>query len=236
MSYEVTFPIPQRPNNPTSMELAIYRFQVKARKYHINQAALANNKDKLASARSERDAKHLDIERATIVSHSKAMENKLIEYRKESKDKNPLELLKEEHHPTNILARNLRAVGEPKPTTFHEAHHIIPGKGRYIQASIIACRLNLHRHGVGINDPLNGIWLRNFKRNKPHDWATEKAPGHREIHRHNYESWITANFSNNRLPDQIFLNRLNKVKRQLRDGTMPEKVMQKKDANWDGSV
>ena len=40
------------------------------------------------------------------------------------------ELLAEEHHPTAMLAKFMRAVPIPKPSTNHTAHHISPGKGK----------------------------------------------------------------------------------------------------------
>ena len=132
------------------------------------------------------------------------------------------------------LAKYLAASGEPKPTTFHEAHHIVPGKGSHKQAKIIEVRLILHSHGIGINDPYNGVWLANFIRNKKDDWATPPAPTHRKLHSFNYETWIVENLDIEDLPTEAYLARLRNIKRQLKDGTHPGKILEKKDVKWDG--
>lgn len=85
-------------------------------------------------------------------------------YRAESEGSSVKELAEEEHHPTEKLAKFLRAAGEPKPTSYHEAHHIVCGKGRYRQRLTYAARLRMHSFGIGINDPTNGVWLRNFEK------------------------------------------------------------------------
>ena len=117
------------------------------------------------------------------------------------------------HHPTSDLAKYLSAIGEPKPTNLHEAHHIISGEGRYNKAAIMDARLNLHLVGIGINDPFNGIWLINFMKNKKIDWSTPEAPPHRKIHRFNYETWIGATLGENMVTNKsVFLNKLRNVK------------------------
>lgn len=128
------------------------------------------------------------------------------------------ELAREKHHPTKTLRKNLFAAGEPKPSPIHEAHHIIPGKGRYLQYQMMICRLNLHSYGIGIHDPLNGMWLRNYEKNKPDDWATPEASGHRSLHCTEYERWISQKFMNDNVPDHVFVGWLKDVKRQLRYG------------------
>lgn len=117
----------------------------------------------------------------------------LAAYRAESKSASIKSLSNEAHHPTSKLAKFLRAIGEPKPTVNHEAHHIVAGSGRFNSAAILRARLNLHIVGLGINDPTNGTWLINFQSNKGIDWATEQAPANRKLHRYNYETWVGRN-------------------------------------------
>ncbi|SEA84645.1 AHH domain-containing protein [Alkalimonas amylolytica] len=224
---------PERPLNPSPLEMIIYLYEQKAHHFHHAKHQSAS-KSETSAQRAEREAKrtrdwkHLRLERRKIVAHIKLQES-LAAYREESKTKNIRELVAEEHHPTKKLARNLRAAGEPKPTPIHEAHHIIPGSGKHRRELMLQSRLNLHGYGVGINDPLNGIWLRNFAKNTPDDWATPESPPHRPIHTYNYETWIAAMFSNDNLPESVFLSRLRTVKRKLKDGTFPPNILEKRN-------
>ncbi|CCN71474.1 putative large secreted protein [Vibrio nigripulchritudo SFn118] len=228
----------RRPSNPSPMELGIYMYEKKAAKFHKErdkEAPLNETKSQKSKRldQARRDKLHLLGERRKLAAHAK-IQKELREYRTASLEKDEEDLVAENHHPTKILARNLLAVGEPKPTIQHEAHHIIPGKGRYLQEELIISRLNLHSFGVGINDPINGLWLTNFKKNKENDWATSDAPSHRSLHRYNYEKWISSNFSNDNLPEKTFLGRLTIIKRKIKNGKMPDKVMMPKDKNWNG--
>lgn len=228
----VNFPRPARPENPSPLEMVIYQYELKASAFHNgrNREAPANETAKQKAdriAKRDRDWQHLRLERRKIAAHLKMQEN-LTAYREGNKQKSLSELASETHHPTKMLARNLQAVGEPKPTPMHEPHHIIPGAGKHRKQLMILSRLNLHAFGIGINDPLNGIWLRNFAKNTADDWATPESPAHRPIHTFNYETWISSQFSNDNLPETVFLSRLQTVKRKLRDGTHPENILQRK--------
>ena len=234
----LNIPKPERPNNPSPLELAIYNYEVKAREFHIEKAKIATDDEpasgkKLRILKSERDWEHLRLERRKIAAHI-MLQEELVEYRTSNKSKSVKELSKESHHPTGKLARNLTATGEPKPTVMHEPHHIIPGKGCHQKVEMAVARMNLHAHGIGINDPLNGVWLRNFAKNTPDDWATPDSPAHRPIHTYNYETWINERFSNDNLPESVFLSRLQTVKREIKSGTHPQKILQSKDTNWTG--
>lgn len=228
----VSFPRPVRPENPTPLEMVIYQYELKASAFHNakNKSAPSNETAKQKAerlAKRDKDWMHLRLERRKIAMHVKMQEN-LTVYRDENKAKSIRELAAENHHPTKMLARNLQAIGEPKPTPIHEAHHIIPGAGKHRKQLMIMSRLNLHAFGVGINDPINGIWLRNFAKNTPDDWATPESPAHRPLHTYNYETWIASKFSNDNLPESVFLSRLQTVKRELRDGSHPENILERK--------
>lgn len=183
------YPKPERPQDPTPLEMAIYNYELKAKSYYDRQA----NEDSICMEKMNRDYIHLQSEMKRIESLCAAQEA-LAAYRSSNESKIPDELRKEPHHPTTKLAKFLTAVGEPKPTVNHEAHHIICGVGRFLKARMALARLNLHNHGMGINDPLNGVWLCNTEKNKKDDGATPDSVPHRRIHRKNYETWITSSF------------------------------------------
>ncbi|MCE9685811.1 AHH domain-containing protein [Shewanella sp. AS16] len=227
-------PLPERPLDPTPLEMIIYQYELKAREFHNTKnkaTAHSETEEQMAQriAKRDRDWQHLRLERRKISAHVMLQEN-LALYREENSSKTPRELLAEKHHPTKKLSRNLRATGELQPTPIHEAHHIIPGEGRHRKKLVMESRLNLHAYGIGINDPLNGIWLRNFAKNNPDDWATPESPPHRPIHTYNYETWIAAMFSNDNLPETVFLSRLHSVKRKLKDGSFPTNILEKKSS------
>jgi hypothetical protein len=57
--------------------------------------------------------------------------------------------------PSEILEANLEQVGEPRPSQYHEPHHIIPeGDERAARAREI-----LENAGIRPNDAANGVWL-----------------------------------------------------------------------------
>ena len=223
--------VPQRPLNPSPLEMIIYNYEVKAHAFHSDKSKSAP-KNETSKAKQERTAKHqrdwqhLRLERRKIAAHFK-LQTQLTQYREANSQRSVEQLMAEDHHPTKRLGRNLRAIGEAKPTSFHEAHHIIPGVGRYEQFKMEECRLNLHLYGYGINDPFNGVWLRNYEKNRPDDWATPESPSHRPMHTRSYENWIAEHFLSDNLPESIFLNRLRNVKVMLKTGTHPQRILQK---------
>lgn len=232
MQLQKTYPRPERPSDPSPLAMAIYNFELKAKKYH--DEANKQNPDAEKLKKLVKDYDHLQAEKKRIESVSIA-QIALKEYRELNSSSAQFELAEEQHHPTNILARFLFSVGEPKPTKEHEAHHIISGKGRYNQQAILRARLNLHMAGIGINDPHNGIWLINFVKNKSHDWATKDAPPHRKIHRYNYESWIGGSLGGDMNANKaLFMNKLRNVKVAIRTGTLPSKIFEKIDKQWKG--
>jgi len=95
----------------------------------------------------------------------------------------------EEHHPTKNLEAFMRAEGVPKPSFKHSAHHIVPGKGKD-QVINGRTRLHLHRYGIGINDPANGVYLLNKDKFTPH-WSMPLSRGHKKYHTKQYEVWVS---------------------------------------------
>ncbi|PKH31972.1 AHH domain-containing protein [Shewanella sp. ALD9] len=229
-----TYPQPTRPNEPSALEMAIYNFELKAKKYY--DAKQKSNNSKQVQSQLDQDYKHLQEQRKRIESVAIA-QSYLQDYRDVSSKASLSDLKSEAHHPTRKLANFLFAIGEPQPTSNHEAHHIISGKGRFLQAQIIAARLNMHLCGIGINDPINGTWLINFLSNKQFDWATSEAPPHRKLHRQNYERWIGTTLGKKGLSTQgkaKFFNELRIVKNHIRTGTLPANIFEADEQIWKG--
>lgn len=231
------YTIPPRPSNPTPLEMAIYEFQKKALAYHHKKALLngANKAPELQAkelAALEQDWRHLERERIRI-SVQAGLQQELDDYRTAGRLMTSAELRNEAHHPTAVLARNLTAVGEPKPSPDHDPHHIIMGKGRWRSDLMMRTRLTMHMHKIRINDPLNGVWLPRNKNDKGH-WATPESPAHKDIHRYNYETWIVSKFVLAGRDEAKFRNTLLDVKTKLRFGGYPSNILAPKDVNWRG--
>ncbi|MBJ7553130.1 AHH domain-containing protein [Marinomonas spartinae] len=228
------YPQPERPSDPTPLEMAIYNYELKAKAFYDKKARLGDAKEADVTKRLNQDYKHLEQERKRLKSIT-VIQEVLEKYREESRSSDEDTLMMEEHHPTQKLASFLTASGEPKPSIKHEAHHIIPGKGRFQQPATARARLFLHGHGLGINDPMNGVWLYGVEKGKKEfDWATSAATSHRRIHRYNYETWISSTLGRHEMSSQRFISLLQEVKLRIKNGMMPQQVMMKKDESWDG--
>lgn len=227
---ERPYPIPLRPKNPTALELAVHRYEVKAIKLYNRRL---NESDPEALKASQDDLKHLKTLRRSL-SAQVSLQKKLIEYRDRSAATAPDDLMKEPHHPTRVLARNLISIGDIKPTPQHDPHHIIMGAGQFRQMEMMMARLNLHTFGLGINDPLNGVWLPRNVKDKGH-WSYPNAEAHKKVHRYNYETWIVTNLSSDALGKDVFLNRLRSIKIKLKTSTYPEGMMATKNPNWNSA-
>lgn len=222
MQQQISYPQPNRPSNPSLLELAIYNFELKAKSYY--DAKQKSDGSEQLTKRLNQDYNHLQREKRRIESVAIA-QNHLQQYRSDNETLDVEKLLQEPHHPTAKLAKFLFATGEPRPTVHHEAHHIIAGKGRYLQPKMLTARLNMHLVGIGINDPFNGTWLINFESNKEYDWATQAAPAHRKLHRKNYESWISNNLGAAKGYSKAqFLTKLRFVKQHIKTGTIPSSI------------
>ncbi|WP_212917305.1 AHH domain-containing protein [Marinomonas sp. A3A] len=237
MTYSA-IPMPTRPSEPTVLEMSLYNYQKKAREFYItkNNTAPVNETSKEKQERIERqnrDWEHLKLQRKSLAIQA-WLESQLEEYRQKNSVAKRNELRNEKHHPTKVLIQNLEAIGEPKPTPYHHAHHIIPGKGQYLRQAVYEARMNLHTFCFGINDPVNGVWLRNYFKNQEHDWATPDAPSHASIHRHNYEQWIGTQLGNRDVDATQFLAKLKMVKVQLKTGAHPSQILEGKDTQWSG--
>lgn len=182
---------PTRSQNPSAQELQLYNFELLARE-HYHKKLLCDPNCELTKKAMLKDFKHLENERMRILKPAEARAI-LSSYAQKVESMGTEEKMEEKHQPTTTLQKNLRAAGELKPSASHEAHHIICGKGRWDQAAVMRARLNLHLHGLGINDARNGVWLFNNNKNKHNDWATPETPSHKALHTRKYETWLGEN-------------------------------------------
>lgn len=139
-------------------------------------------------------------------------------------------LASENHHPTKLLAKLMRAANKPKPSEQHTPHHIVIGKGRTKAAAL--ARLHIHRYAIRINDPDNGVWLVKNKADTPH-WSMPQSKNHLSIHINNYETWVLQSITIYRAENQI-RQKLNILGRMLQHGTQPKQVTMPPDEAWNG--
>ena len=99
-------------------------------------------------------------------------------------------MVDEEHHPTEDLEEYMRAEGAAKPSSLHTAHHIVPGKGKLRPLTALT-RLHIHRNGIRINDPANGVYLLHKDEYTPH-WSMPNSRGHLTYHTHDYERFLSG--------------------------------------------
>lgn len=215
------YAMPTRPQNPSAQDLQLYNFELLARNHF--QKLLKNNPNCVDTKKAmANDIAHLKKEREKILRPAEARAI-LASYRANSESTSIEDKMGEKYRPTKALQKNLRAAGEMKPSSSHEAHHIICCKGRWDQAAVMRARLNLHFNGIGINDAKNGVWLFSNPSHKQYDWATPDAPAHKTIHTKKYESWLGENLGRKELRDDrtLFINELRIAKILIKDGNFP---------------
>jgi hypothetical protein len=132
-------------------------------------------------------------------------------------------LMAENYHPTEILEKYMRAVPIPKPSPSHTAHHITPGLGKTKDA--YRARVRIHRFGVRINDPDNGVWLPRSSKHTPH-WSMPNATGHNKYHTHGYESWLFRRLQS-RSSEEFIRQELRLVGQALQENNLPPEARKK---------
>jgi len=216
------------------LERAIAGFEEKAKSYYRKTVAPANETPEQREEREKALDKalgHLKAQRLATLTQVQ-VQTRLEEYRAAlqpgdgatRREKRVLReaMALEKHHPTKVLAKFMRADGRPQPGPRFTAHHIVLGKGK-TQYSAQA-RVDLHFHGIRINDPDNGVWMPRQKQDKGH-WAMPHAAAHSEIHTHNYEHWVYT--STNVIADsEAFRTKLITLRNILRDGQQPDYITQ----------
>jgi hypothetical protein len=185
---------------------------------------------KLARERQfKKDLQHLENERrlvqalgsvqARLEAYRQGGKKKVGETRAESSSRRAW-MLKEDHHPADVLADNLRMDGRPKPSSKHAPHHIVPGRGKTHFSNDV--RVAMHLMEIRISDPDNGVWLVHYPKNTPH-WSMPAAKAHLSIHTYNYERWIHDRLIG--LPgEMIFRSMLFQIRSMLEEGNQPPEV------------
>lgn len=189
------------------LEMAMARYdEIKENVCHLKGLALnshCNTVEPETRLETERKAalavalKHLECEERTLDTMYE-VQTQLDEYRKfglnATKGNNASRMTTidmlgaEEHHKQNGLKRLeefMWAEGMPKPSPQHTAHHIVPGKGLLPKINT-KTRFHLHKQGIRINDPANGVYLVSKDEFAPH-WAMPLSRGHKKYHLHEYE-------------------------------------------------
>jgi len=178
-----------------SAKRQINKYEKLAKDHYGNDKTLME-KDRDAELKSS--LAHLELERKNLETISN-VQAQLAAYREKGmsatkgSNKNRLSAIAkmraEEHHPTDTLEKYMLAEGMVKPSSKHTAHHIVPGSGKLKKVTSEA-RMHLHRFGIRINDPANGVYLVHINDNTPH-WSMPSSHGHRKYHTHDYERWVS---------------------------------------------
>lgn len=222
----------------TQLDRAIDRYQEIAAEYHDKLNELENapadirekRKQKVAEIKSKLETQRMTMESMAIVQagleqYRSAGREVLTGTRQERQNK--LNVMQAEgHHKKDleVLEAFMRAVGKPKPGSRHTAHHLVPGKGKTRYAGL--ARTRMHRFGVRINDPDNGVWLPMHKADTPL-WSMPASKGHLEYHTNGYEAWIEERLKT-RTGEAFIRIELNLIEKMLQANKLPERARKKK--------
>lgn len=234
------FEQPDAPNQPTKsatpLEWAIYEYQLKADKHHQKALQCVNaTPDEIEELEEEwKEARaYLDKQRLKIDTLAN-LEDGLAEYRHEfgilDSEQRLAKMRADKHHPTTTLRNNLIGAADPAPTAEHRPHHIVMGKGRWRKRDMSRVRLKMFDVGIRINDDRNGVWLHP---DETDNWATPDSPIHNPLHGYNYETWVIANLKLT-LTNEVFERELLNLKTELKNGKWNKKILESKDASWNG--
>lgn len=218
------------------LDLSIQEYEKRCKDYYYRKV---KKHDETEAQREERLAELSEAK--TLLTHEKqrlmtmiSVEAQLQQYRDEFKSLKGSEKRRsyanEDHHPTAILAENLRKVGRAQPSPRFSAHHLVEGKGKL--AITRQARVLLATYDIRINDPDNGVWMPMTEQDRGH-WAMPKATPHSQIHTHNYERWIWGQIQYLESEEEIRA-KLSILRAHLKNGTQPEQVTMKSDKSWDG--
>lgn len=201
----------------------------------IVNESLAERKTRIEDESEE--LSHLKLEARTLNTWA-SIQNGIDAYRSSNRATNSrsgerkrlTRMTSEAHHPTKELESMMRADGRAKPSFKHTAHHIVSGKGKLDLTREV--RVHMHLHGVGINDPDNGVWMLKTKSQKVH-WFNPDALAHKEIHTNNYEIWIKFKIEAGQNEVEV-RHALKGVRMLIETNKQPVKVTMESDPNWDG--
>jgi hypothetical protein len=117
-----------------------------------------------------------------------------------------------------ILAQNLENIGEPRPSPYHEAHHIVP------ENDVRAARAReiLDEANIGINDSDNGAWLARTSRGADSESGIigDSFSSHDSIHTNRYMTELTNRLEMAQEADRV-VEELELIKIQIELGIFP---------------
>lgn len=125
------------------------------------------------------------INRVIVETKFRAMRDSLREYVDKGISMSREELMSEDHRSAR-LGKFLETAGYGRPDQNFEAHALVSGG----HPRAVIAREILAQFDIRIDDPSNGLWLPNFKRNLPQYPQYHSA--HRSIHKKTYYLNITA--------------------------------------------
>lgn len=117
-----------------------------------------------------------------------------------------------------ILAENLEAVGEPRPSQYHEPHHIVPEND--VRAD--RAREILEGAGVGVHDANNGVWLARTSRGVASESGITGGAftSHDSIHTTRYMTELTGRLESAQAADRV-VDEMQLVKLEIELGIFP---------------
>lgn len=232
MEYDHGVRVTQHLHEMTPLERLLADFEAKAKNFHAKKncaVSLSKEEERKAQRELQKLLKQLQIERLAAMGQASVQLN-LDQYRAalrpaDSDTRQQKAILRgamglEKHHPTKVLAKYMQEHGPAKPDKCFVAHHIVQGKGCTQFAA--ESRIDLHFHGIRINDPVNGAWMPRFIEHKGHP-AMPNSNAHSEIHTKNYEHWVHSE-THHIMSEQAFKDKLKSIRHQLRDGAQPDYV------------
>lgn len=99
------------------------------------------------------------------------------------------------------LRKNMVGAGQSTPTFPNEAHHLVASNDPHPDWD--AARKNMATHGVGINDPENGMFLASRTKHKPQSGPMKDAIPHSRIHTDAYRDWLASRIAKAGSADEI---------------------------------
>ncbi|SHE91603.1 A nuclease family of the HNH/ENDO VII superfamily with conserved AHH [Microbulbifer donghaiensis] len=231
-------PHPMKP-----IERTLAAFEVAAREYHQLRAKVARSqeerraldkelRDRLADLKLRYNQLTVEADIAEQVANQEALQeyrahnNKALDSDKAVSKAARATMKAEPHHPTEVLRKNMAAIGDVEPDRYCRCHHIVMGVGKKERDPVtnerrptknsLQARAKLHMLGIGINDPHNGVFLPASLAHVPH-WRFPRALPHANIHTLAYEKMV-VDYVGHLNDQQSLVQNLRRIRRHLEEG------------------
>ncbi|MEC7547558.1 MAG: AHH domain-containing protein [Pseudomonadota bacterium] len=246
----------------TPLEHNIQEFEKAAREYHklrLSKPVSVEEKKKIDEELKLRladlDRRMRNLETNSSIQERICLQQELCDYQssravpQDAKvtTSEQLELMKSDpHHPTTNLRKNMEAAGIMTPDDNCHCHHIVVGGGKRVKdpanpggpkiqtKNAIMARARLHRYGIGINDPVNGVYLPKSMKYVPH-WRFPKALPHANIHTFAYEQMVNDALTPARSADAV-RNTLLRIRAILEQGSDYTFLTQKASSQYEAKI